>query len=76
MCMRCHDLFRLIHFGSPPIKLVALQCLLELLTKISDQGKNKVDELNCPVRYLQSMAAVLQDLVFCGDNEVAMNCGL
>ncbi|KAJ8648829.1 hypothetical protein MRB53_001852 [Persea americana] len=76
ICIRCHDLCRLIHFGSSPIKLVASQCLLELLTKISDQGKNKVDELNCSVRYLQSMVAVLQGLVFCGDNEVAMNCGL
>lgn len=76
ICIRCHDLCRLIHFGSSPIKLVASQCLLELLTKISDQRKNKVDQLNCSVRYLQSMVAVLQGLVFCGDNEVAMNCGL
>ncbi|KAL5703103.1 hypothetical protein ACHQM5_028237 [Ranunculus cassubicifolius] len=68
----CHDLCRLLHFGSPPVKLVASYCLLELLTGISDQ----IDELKCSSGYLMSMLAVLEGLVFDADITLAINCSL
>lgn len=76
ICICCHDLCRLIHFGASPIKLVASQCLLELLTKISDQRTTKLDEFQSSMKYLKSMMAVLQGLIFYGQNKVAMNCSL
>ncbi|OVA12984.1 hypothetical protein BVC80_1157g24 [Macleaya cordata] len=76
ICIHCHDLCRLLHFGSPLVKLVASHCLLELLTRISDQRSKKRDELNCSVKYLKSVTAVLEGLVFDNDVRVAINCGL
>ncbi|XP_068665865.1 protein PUTATIVE RECOMBINATION INITIATION DEFECT 1 [Aristolochia californica] len=72
----CDDLCKLIYFGSAEIKWVASQCLLELLTRISDQRSVKHEELKCPVRYLQSVVAVLEGFIFHGDTRVATNCGL
>ncbi|KAJ0988933.1 hypothetical protein J5N97_007289 [Dioscorea zingiberensis] len=73
--IRCHDLCRLIHFGSSLVKLVASQCLLELLTGISDQRTSKNNELRCSARSLESMMAVTEGLVFYHDSTVAVNCG-
>ena len=71
----CHDLCRLMHFGPPPIKLIASQCLLELFTRISDQRTCTNAELRCSVRYLKSIIAVTEGLVFSEDSKVAGNCG-
>ncbi|KAG2564449.1 hypothetical protein PVAP13_7NG122556 [Panicum virgatum] len=59
----CHDLCRLMHFGPPPIKLIASQCLLELFTRISDQRTCTNAELRCS-----------EGLVFGEDSKVAGNC--
>ena len=71
----CHDLCRLMHFGPPPIKLIASQCLLELFTRISDQRTCTNAELRCSVKYLKSIIAVTEGLVFSEDSKVAGNCG-
>jgi len=71
----CHDLCRLMHFGPPPIKLIASQCLLELFTRISDQRTCTNAELRCSVKYLKSIIAVTEGLVFGEDSKVAGNCG-
>ncbi|KAF5950529.1 hypothetical protein HYC85_012522 [Camellia sinensis] len=76
ICIHCHDLCRLVHFGSAPVKLVASYCLLELFTRISDQKNEKSEKLNFTTRYLLSVMAVLEGLVFCNDIRVAMNCSL
>ncbi|CAA6667927.1 unnamed protein product [Spirodela intermedia] len=65
----CGDLCRLLHYGSYLIKLVASQCLLELLTRITPQSLFSSE-------HLRSMAAVTEGLVFYADPTVAMNCGL
>ncbi|KAK9932918.1 hypothetical protein M0R45_020137 [Rubus argutus] len=72
----CHDLCRLMHFGSPVVKLAASYCLLELFTRISEQRNRTGEELVCATKYLRSVMAVLEGLVFYSDLRVAMNCGL
>lgn len=72
----CHDLCRLIYFGSPQVKLVTSYCLLELFTRISDDGNREGEELNCTIEYLTSVVTVLEGLVFYSDNRVAVNCSL
>lgn len=74
--IHCHDLCRLLYFGSPLIKLLASFCLLELLTIISDQRSKRSDELNCSVKYLKSVIAVLEGLIFDNDARIAIICGL
>ncbi|KAI3996709.1 hypothetical protein MKX01_041009 [Papaver californicum] len=76
ICIHCHDLCRLLHFGTPSVKLLASHCLLELLSRISDQRSKTCDEINCSVKYLKSVMAVLEGLVFVNDVRVAINCGL
>ncbi|KAI3869080.1 hypothetical protein MKX03_005022 [Papaver bracteatum] len=76
ICIQCHDLCRLLHFGTPLVKLLASHCLLELLRRISDQRSKTCDKLNCSVKYLKSVMAVLEGLVFDNDVRVAINCGL
>ncbi|KAF8780719.1 hypothetical protein HU200_001325 [Digitaria exilis] len=71
----CHDLCRLMHFGPPSIKIIASQCLFELLTRISDQRTHLNAELRCYVKYLKSIIAVTEGLVFSEDSRVAGNCG-
>ncbi|XP_062185638.1 protein PUTATIVE RECOMBINATION INITIATION DEFECT 1 isoform X2 [Phragmites australis] len=71
----CHDLCCLMHFGPSSIKLIASQCLLELLTRISDQRICLNAELRCSVKYLKSIIAVIEGLVFSEDSKVAGNCG-
>lgn len=72
----CHDLCRLMHFGSPVVKLAASYCLLELFTRISEQRNRTGEELVCATKYLRSIMAVLEGSVFYSDLRVAMNCGL
>ncbi|EEC77052.1 hypothetical protein OsI_15436 [Oryza sativa Indica Group] len=71
----CHDLCRLMHFGPSPVKLIASQCLLELLNRISDQRSCLNAELRCSAKYLKSMIAVTEGMVFDQDSRVAENCG-
>lgn len=72
----CHELCRLMTFGPPLIKLVTSYCLLELITRLSEQIDIKHEELKCPVAYLESVMAVLEGLVFYTDTRVAMNCAI
>ncbi|XP_019447895.1 PREDICTED: protein PRD1-like isoform X1 [Lupinus angustifolius] len=72
----CDDLCRLLHFGSPVIKLIASYSLLELFNRISYQINSKHEELKCTVRYLRSIMSVLEGLVFYSDLRVATNCAL
>ncbi|XP_050235983.1 protein PUTATIVE RECOMBINATION INITIATION DEFECT 1 [Mercurialis annua] len=72
----CHDLCRLMHFGSPPVKLVASYCLLEIIIRISEQINKKNEELKCSIGYLMSMVATLEGLVFYSDIRVSINCSL
>ncbi|OMO55503.1 Armadillo-type [Corchorus olitorius] len=74
--IHCHDLCRLIHFGSPIIKLIASSCLLECFSGISCQGTRRHEELQCSMNYLKSMVTVLEGLVFYDDIRVALNCCL
>lgn len=77
--IHCHDLCKLIYFGSSGVKLVASHCLLELFTRISSQKTEKTERseiLNCTTRYLLSVISILEGLVFCSDIRVAVNCGL
>ncbi|KAH9679923.1 protein putative RECOMBINATION INITIATION DEFECT 1 [Citrus sinensis] len=73
--IRCHDLCRLMHFGSPLVKLVSSYCMLELFTRLSDHEDGEHDELECSMGFLSSVMAVLEGLVFYSDIRVAMNCG-
>lgn len=70
----CHDLCRLMYFGSPLVKLVASHCLLELFTEITYQRTSEFEELKCTVEYLTSVITILQGLVFYSDQRVALNC--
>ncbi|KAL5849112.1 hypothetical protein ACOSQ3_007178 [Xanthoceras sorbifolium] len=74
--IRCRDLCRLIHFGSPSVKLVTSHCLLELFTILSNQKNKEGEELECSMGFLVSVMAVLEGLVFDSDIRVATNCGL
>ncbi|KAM3756392.1 hypothetical protein ACB098_02G108200 [Castanea mollissima] len=74
--IHCHDLCRLMHFGSPLVKLVASYSLLELLTRLSDQRYKMQLEVKCTMGYLMSVIAVLEGLIFNSDLRVALNCGL
>ncbi|XP_020522939.1 protein PRD1 isoform X3 [Amborella trichopoda] len=74
--VRCHDLCRLIHFGSSSTKLIASSCLLELLTNTSSQRNRTTNERNCSVGYIQSVMAVLEGLVFHEDVNISMSCSL
>lgn len=76
ICIKCHDLCRLIHFGPSLVKLVASQCLVEVLNAISEQRNIKHDELRCSLSHLESIMAVIEGLVLYGDYTVAKNCGM
>ncbi|TYI38348.1 hypothetical protein ES332_A02G020300v1 [Gossypium tomentosum] len=71
-----HDLCRMIHFGSPMVKLVASSCLLEFLSGISYQKKGKHVESQCFMGYIMSIMTVLEGQVFNDNIRVAMNCCL
>ncbi|KAJ1426693.1 Armadillo-type fold [Sesbania bispinosa] len=74
--IRCHDLCRLLHFGSPVIKIIASYSLVELFNRISDQMNSKHVELKCAVGYLMSVRSILEGLVLYNDLRVATNCAL
>ncbi|XP_027337587.1 protein PRD1 [Abrus precatorius] len=74
--IRCHDLCRLMHFGSPVIKIAASYSLLELFHRISDQINSKHEELKCTVGYLMSIRSILEGLLFYNDPRVATNCAV
>ncbi|KAM1049872.1 hypothetical protein ACFX11_031935 [Malus domestica] len=74
--MYCHDLCRLLHFGSGSVKLVASYCLLDLFNRLSDQQNRTGKEIICTTKHQMSITAVLEGLIFYTDLRVAMNCGL
>ncbi|KAJ0250292.1 hypothetical protein HA466_0144550 [Hirschfeldia incana] len=76
VCIHCHNLCRLMHFGTPQIKLMASYCLLELFTGLSQQIDIKKEQLRCSSSYLKSVKAVLSGLVFYDDIRVATNSAL
>ncbi|XP_054805363.1 protein PUTATIVE RECOMBINATION INITIATION DEFECT 1 [Prosopis cineraria] len=74
--IRCHELCRLLHFGSLVVKIVASYSLLELFNRISDQVNSKHEELKCSIGYLMSTRIILEGLVSYNDLRVATNCAL
>ncbi|KAG2331535.1 hypothetical protein Bca52824_002715 [Brassica carinata] len=76
VCIHCHNLCRLMHFGTPQIKLMASYCLLELFTGLSEQIDIRKEQLRCSSSYLKSTKAVLSGLVFYDDIRVATNSAL
>ncbi|CAK9139716.1 unnamed protein product [Ilex paraguariensis] len=74
MSIHCRDLCRLMHFGSPLVKLVASYCLLELFTGVSEVNCGNQENPQCTTWYLLSVMAVLEGQIFCSDIRVAMNC--
>nr|GME03956.1 protein PRD1 [Ipomoea batatas] len=74
--IKCHDLCKLIHFGSYIIKLVASYHLVEIFSRISETNARKPDELIFKRGYLLSASAVLEGLIFSSDIQVSMNCSL
>ncbi|XP_033142017.1 protein PUTATIVE RECOMBINATION INITIATION DEFECT 1 isoform X2 [Brassica rapa] len=76
VCIHCHNLCRLMHFGTPQIKLMASYCLLELFTGLSQQIDIRKEQLRCSSSYLKAMKAVLCGLVFYDDIRVATNSAL
>ncbi|XP_022869978.1 protein PRD1 isoform X4 [Olea europaea var. sylvestris] len=74
--IRGHDLCKLMHFGSPPVKRIASFCLLQIFTGISDHRSRNQVHLKFRAGYLSSMRAVLEGLIFYGDIRVSRNCSL
>ncbi|XP_059290896.1 protein PUTATIVE RECOMBINATION INITIATION DEFECT 1 [Lycium ferocissimum] len=74
--IQCHDLCKLLHFGSIPVKLLSSQYLLELFSGIEDERSRKSDTLEFRTDYLLSIMAVLEGQIFSSDMSVAMNCSL
>lgn len=74
--IKCHDLCKLIHFGSTIIKLVASYHLVEIFSRISDTNARKPDELKFKRGYLLSTIAILEGLIFSSNIQVSMNCSL
>nr|XP_016504520.1 PREDICTED: protein PRD1-like [Nicotiana tabacum] len=74
--IHCHDLCKLLHFGSIPIKLLSSQYMLELFSRIEDERSRKPDTLKFRTHYLLSVMAVLEGQIFSSDITVAMNCSL
>ncbi|KAI3470063.1 hypothetical protein Pfo_026726 [Paulownia fortunei] len=72
--IRCHDLCKLMHFGSAPVKLIASFFLVELFTGISEYTSKRTVDLKFREGYLLSISTVLEGLIFFGDIRVALNC--
>lgn len=66
-----HDLCRLLHFGSTPVKLISSFCLLQLFQTITQQKTKLLLKDN-----IRSITSILQGLIFHSDVTIAMNCGL
>lgn len=76
LSIRCHDLCKLMHFGSSKVKLIASFCLLELFTGISDHTNGKPFDLKFREGYIMSVSSTLEGLIFFDDIRVALNCSL
>ncbi|KAL0451911.1 UNVERIFIED_CONTAM: protein putative RECOMBINATION INITIATION DEFECT 1 [Sesamum latifolium] len=74
--IRCHDLCKLMHFGSATVKLIASFCLVELFNGLSDYTSRTLVDLKLREGYLSSISAVLEGLIFFNDIRVALNCSL
>nr|XP_043632676.1 protein PUTATIVE RECOMBINATION INITIATION DEFECT 1 [Erigeron canadensis] len=74
--IHCHDLCRLLHFGSTSVKLVSSYCLLELLQRITEQKRKEPDKVKQNAHHILSITSVLQGLIFHSDIRIAMNCAL
>ncbi|EYU38964.1 hypothetical protein MIMGU_mgv1a020726mg [Erythranthe guttata] len=72
--IRCHDLCKLMHFGSAPVKLIASFCLVQLFTGISESTSTEPVNFKFRQGYLLSISSVLEGLIFFGDVRVALNC--
>ncbi|KAL7145330.1 hypothetical protein ABFS83_07G074800 [Erythranthe nasuta] len=72
--IRCHDLCKLMHFGSAPVKLIASFCLVQLFTGISESTSTEPVDFKFRPGYLLSISSVLEGLIFFGDVRVALNC--
>ncbi|XP_073277139.1 protein PUTATIVE RECOMBINATION INITIATION DEFECT 1 isoform X1 [Primulina huaijiensis] len=72
--IRCHDCCKLMHYGSPLVKLISSFCLMEMLTGLSDYINKKTDDLKCREGYMSSLSSVLEGLIFFDDIRVSMNC--
>ncbi|PIN25504.1 hypothetical protein CDL12_01756 [Handroanthus impetiginosus] len=72
--IRCHDLCKLMHFGSSVVKLIASFCLVELFVGISDYMSRKPVDLKFREGYILSMSSVLEGLIFFSNIQVALNC--
>ncbi|KAK8944306.1 Protein PRD1 [Platanthera zijinensis] len=76
IAIKCHDLCHLMHFGSSLVKSLSSLCLVDILGKISQQRKKTHEKLACSMKYLQSMMAIMEGLVFHEDKAVATNCSI
>lgn len=74
--IHCHDLCKLLHFGSIPVKLLSSQYLLELFSRIEDERSRKPGTLKFRTDYMLSVMAVLEGQIFSSDITVAMKCSL
>lgn len=74
LSIRCHDLCKMMHFGSAQVKLIASFCLLELFMGLQDDAVRKPVHPKQREGYLMSISAVLEGLIFFGDIRVALNC--
>lgn len=72
----CHDICRLLHYGSSLIKLVASYCLIDFLSGITNQLNSNQNNLKCSMGYIRSMVALLEGLIFHCDLRIAINSGL
>ncbi|XP_042471205.1 protein PUTATIVE RECOMBINATION INITIATION DEFECT 1 isoform X1 [Zingiber officinale] len=73
-CIKCHDICRLLHFGPTVVKLVSSHCLMELLTRISDQRGKSNNNLKLSMKYLESIMTVTEGLLFYEDFSTATAC--
>lgn len=74
--IHCHDLCRLLHFGSSAVKLVSSYCLFDLFQRITEQKRKDPEKLEHNANHLRSITSVLQGFIFHSDIRVAMNCAL
>ncbi|KAM0038245.1 hypothetical protein Hdeb2414_s0013g00412581 [Helianthus debilis subsp. tardiflorus] len=76
--IHCHDLCRLLHFGSTPVKLLSSYCLLELFQRITDQKSKEPDKVKVKqnTHHIRSIISILQGSIFHSDIRVATNCAL
>ncbi|XP_020584363.1 protein PRD1-like [Phalaenopsis equestris] len=65
-----------MHFGTSLVKSLSSQCLVDIISRISDQREKNHEELRCPMRYLQSMISIMESLVFYEEKVVATNCSV